>query len=60
MNRAVYYLTFISILFSLGMVAQPTETKVLLTGVVLQGDSLKGIPNTNIIVRNRNVGTASD
>jgi len=42
------------------MVAQQPEKRILLTGVVLTGDSLHAIANTNIIVRNRNVGTASD
>ena len=60
MNHAKYYLTFISILLSVLLVAQQPEKKILLTGVVLAGDSLKAIPNTNIIVRNRNVGTSSD
>ncbi len=60
MNHAKYYLAFISILLSVVLVAQQPEKKILLTGVVLAGDSLQAISNTNIIVRNRNVGTASD
>lgn len=60
MNRAIFILTFISILLSFGLVAQSDNGRILLTGVVLTGDSLERISNTNIIVINRNRGTASD
>lgn len=60
MNRAIYCLTFFSILFSTSLIAQESEDKVLLSGVVLAGDSLRTIPNTNIIVKNKNKGTATD
>jgi hypothetical protein len=42
------------------MVAQSTDSKILLTGIVLSGDPLVGVANTNIIVVNKNKGTASD
>jgi hypothetical protein len=60
MNRALYFLIFISFLMQIKTYAQKDEDKVLLTGVVLTGDPLHGVPSTNIIISNKNKGTASD
>lgn len=60
MNRILFCLTFFSILLSGSLVAQQPESRILLTGVVLSGDPLVGVANTNIIVVNKNSGTASD
>jgi len=60
MNRVFYSLTFIAILFTGFAAAQDAEDKVLLTGVVLSGDPLVPVPNTNIIIQNKNTGTASN
>ena len=60
MNRAIFSLTFFSMLLSFSLHAQDNGKKVLLTGVVLTGDPLVGVANTNIIVSNKNKGTASD
>lgn len=60
MNHAIYYLSLISILFAQSLVAQSNDNDILLSGVVLAGDSLRVIPNTNIIIKNKHKGTASN
>lgn len=60
MNRAIYCLTLFSILLSGSLIAQEPDENILLTGVVLSGDPLVPVPNTNIIISNKHKGTASD
>lgn len=60
MNWVSYSLAFIAVLFTGLTNAQDAADKVLLTGVVLSGDPLVPVPNTNIIVQNKNKGTASN
>lgn len=60
MNRILFCLTIFFIFLSAAAFAQPTDSKIILSGVVLSGDPLVGVPNTNIIVINKNKGTASD
>lgn len=60
MNRA-FLLLFISSIFIIGNTyGQVGGDKILLTGIILSGEPLVPVPNTNIIVTNKNVGTASD
>ena len=60
MNRATFFLTIISILSAQLLVAQEGKEPILLSGLVVAGDSLHKIANTNIIVKNKNKGTASN
>lgn len=60
MRRALFFLLFFSLMILGVAKAQDADTQVLLTGIVLSGDPLVPVPNTNIIVTNKNKGTSSD
>jgi len=60
MNYAKYTTVLLILLFVNVFVTNAQNESVLLTGIVATGDNLNPLPNTNILVVNRNVGTASD
>jgi hypothetical protein len=60
MNRVLSFLILFGFLLPAKYFAQAMTDGVLLSGVVLSGEPLVGVPNTNIIVSNKNKGTASD
>jgi hypothetical protein len=60
MNYAKFATLLLIILLANKMVAQDKSTAILLTGVVVTGDSLTRLPFTNILITNKNAGTTSD
>lgn len=60
MNYAKFATSLLIILLVNKIVAQQQQGAILLTGVVVTGDSLTPLPYTNIVIKNKNTGTSAD